>query len=1195
MRILPKRRILRIACLLFFGLLAMLAALSAFCVWLLTTTGGLEFSLRLAAYASDDRLQASGASGRLLGPFRLARLTWAEDAPITLSDVEIDWSPAELQNGVLAIARARVARLEIAPRPADAPEPPPERLTLPFSLMLTQLEIAQLDYGRTPLARNIVARATSDGRTHTFAARFSRDDLNFDLTGQLSGEGDLPLSATLAIDAAATLAGKRHALTLRLLADGPLAALPITGELQDDAGGGGHFSATLTPFAAQPITALQARIQDFDPSHWLPSLPQAKLDILADAALQDRQLSGQFELRNKLRGKLHNKPSGAPDARALPFLPLEAARGNFVWRDDETLEFPHLDIRFPGQGRYQGRLAFKRPTLDIEGEATHIDPRHFMRQQLPAGQFAARFHLLLNLDEQQGQHALQLDFTLPPSALAGQTLQGQGHLRYAAARFHNVDIDLRLGPNHARLKGALGAAKDALEVAITAPRLEIPPFVGDLEARLTLSTPAGHLGAPFIKGSASSNRLALPDDITLQDLRLQSDFNLQALFGATHNQDFSFTLSLAQLKSRAGELRAGALALSGRPDAHRLTLEADLAAPSAGAGHLRLALSGGLAGAHSTSHNTSRTTSQNTPRNAQHNTSQNAPHNTLQHWRGALEQLQFESPGDANNPAARITLTAPAALTVDTRRFTLEQASLQGNVGGAPWLASLEGLVYPFEAEAPLQGELRLQSDNLAWAAALIGPGYRTGGRLKAELKLAGVNTAPRWQGFIHADALTFLAPDLGLRLESGQLRLAFDERVLRLESFQFTNPRAPLPQKLDRDQRESLRPLAEAPGHIRGQGFLRLTEEATATAPDDIADGQLEFHLEKLGVMQKPEQWLALSGTGRLQLGAQQAKRRRLNLDAKLNVDGGYWRLADMGAPQLSDDVIVTRAAPDGRAPSEGATSLHTNLAVDIDLGSKLYFVGAGVYSRLRGALRIQGARGEPPRATGSIRVADGRFDAYGQRLEIEQGTLTFNGLVQNPVLNIRALRKQQAVEAGVSITGTAQKPVIRLISEPNVPDAEKLSWLVLGEAPDEQSGADYAALLTAAQAILGGQEDGPGSALADLQRALGVNISMGKAGQRQAPASQVAQSGGFGGNHIDNSAQVQVVRIGTRLADGLTLSYEQSLAGTESVLKLTYALTRRLSLVGQTGSDNALDLFYNFQFGRRKPDISRQDAESP
>ena len=42
----------------------------------------------------------------------------------------------------------------------------------------------------------------------------------------------------------------------------------------------------------------------------------------------------------------------------------------------------------------------------------------------------------------------------------------------------------------------------------------------------------------------------------------------------------------------------------------------------------------------------------------------------------------------------------------------------------------------------------------------------------------------------------------------------------------------------------------------------------------------------------------------------------------------------------------------------------------------------------------------------------------------------------------------------------------------------------------------------------------------------------------------------------------------------------FEQSLAGAESIVKLTHQLGERLSVVARGGTNNAVDLFYTFTF---------------
>ncbi len=114
------------------------------------------------------------------------------------------------------------------------------------------------------------------------------------------------------------------------------------------------------------------------------------------------------------------------------------------------------------------------------------------------------------------------------------------------------------------------------------------------------------------------------------------------------------------------------------------------------------------------------------------------------------------------------------------------------------------------------------------------------------------------------------------------------------------------------------------------------------------------------------------------------------------------------------------------------------------------------------------------------------GQYEGYGQQLEIERGILNFQGAPGNPALNIRALRKGLAVEAGVDVTGTVASPQVRLVSEPNVPDSEKISWLVLGRESDQVGSADATLLLSAAGAIFGG--DGSRNIPRELVQGLGL-----------------------------------------------------------------------------------------------------------
>lgn len=1228
-----RRLLLRLAAALGLGSLV-LASGSA---WLLGTESGLQAALGAASQLSGGQLQVEGARGRLLGPLQLEQLRWHGQDQVQLQALELDWRPEALLAGQVHIQRLGLGALRLTPGPASNAAPP-EQLTLPLGLQVDSLELGALYLGEdeTPLITALEARLESDGQQHRLAQlEFQAGSLTLTASGQLEGQAPMQLQAQ------ARLTGQlaEHPLELSLTAAGPLARLPLQGELQADGKElqTGRLEALLTPFAPQPLERLKLSLRGLDPARWQAGAPQARLDLEAD--LQPRRGNGaELALGGEIR--LENQQPAGLDRQGLP---LSSLRAGFHWQGRQ-LALQDLEVRFPGQGSYRGRLALdlglglgKSPeqgrTLSLSGQLAGLDPAR-LSAAWPRGRLEGSFASRIQLAPSWAESRLALEFQLRNSRLAGQACSGQGRLELAGERLQGVDLQLAAGPNRATARGDLGRREDRLQLDIQAPRLDslgLPGQLGgDLEARLQLS---GALAAPLANGSARSHRLTLPGGLQTREL------SLETRLGSQPGDPFEARLQLDSLESPQGRLRQLQLNLSGQRRQHRLELAAELQLEGKSplsAARLQAAASGSF----------------------RENLKENS-------WQGQLEQLRLTPAGQP--PLAQ--LAAPAPLSLGPGRFGLGPALLNGQLEGAAWQARLTRLerqgqrwqsagqlqalplgpllarVLPPPARTSLrldgewdlalggkpQGSLRLsrrdgdlqlgagpgtalglsrlqlglnlegqprlelqasgerlgqlqasarlaatdplggpwsgrvdaRMADLAWLSPLLGPAFQLGGRLEAAATLAGTPQQPRLQGSLRGEALHLRALDQGLRLESGQLHLVFDEQQLRLEQFAFASPHGPLPRALDRDQQQALEAISARPGRITGQGQLRFGGDT---------GGELEFRLERLGVVQKPDQWVALSGQGQLRLTGQ-----ALEAGAQLQVDGAYWQLADAGAPQLSDDVVVRRAS----APAPAPRSFNTSLDLSVDLGRAFHFAGAGVKSRLRGALRLQGKGQEPPRATGTIRTVDGRFDAYGQQLDIDQGILSFNGLVQNPGLNIRAMRRNQAVEAGVSITGTARKPVIKLVSTPNVPDAEKLSWLVLGEAPEQRSGTDYGTLLTAANAILGGQERGPGSILAELQKALGVNVSLARGSNGPAATSQVASSAGFGSSSSDGTATGQVLRVGTRLGSGLTLSYEQSLAGTESVVKLTLALGRRLSLVGQAGTDNAIDLFYNFRFG--------------
>jgi translocation and assembly module TamB len=191
-------------------------------------------------------------------------------------------------------------------------------------------------------------------------------------------------------------------------------------------------------------------------------------------------------------------------------------------------------------------------------------------------------------------------------------------------------------------------------------------------------------------------------------------------------------------------------------------------------------------------------------------------------------------------------------------------------------------------------------------------------------------------------------------------------------------------------------------------------------------------------------------------------------------------------------------------------------------------------------------------------VQAENGTYQAYGQKLEIERGLVSFTGPVENPRLDILALRPNLDVRVGVSVGGTALSPRVRLYSEPEMADADKLSWLVLGRAPEGLGRADTALLQHAAMALLAGEGDsGPDKVL----HALGLDDL------------SVRQEG-------EGELRSTVVSLGKQLSRRWYVGYERGVNSTAGSWQLIYRIAQRFTLRAQSGEDNALDLIWTWRW---------------
>jgi translocation and assembly module TamB len=432
--------------------------------------------------------------------------------------------------------------------------------------------------------------------------------------------------------------------------------------------------------------------------------------------------------------------------------------------------------------------------------------------------------------------------------------------------------------------------------------------------------------------------------------------------------------------------------------------------------------------------------------------------------------------------------------------------------------------------QAPLSGHLLLHSDDLSWLGPILDSNLQSGGRLNLDADLTGTLEYPRLQGEAQGDALSLAFLNQGIRLEQGELKARFDPDAVHIDRLVFSAPYLASPSdSLLADYR-----LPAGSGSLSASGQIDLKGDGS----------DLKITAERLPLAQRADRWIIASGTGHARYA-----HKILMLDGNIRADAGLINQLVTDRPSLSEDVHIV-----GQEPASRAGPL-TSVNAILDLGDHFYIRAAGFEGRLAGQLNVHGEPGELMHVTGSIAAQDGVFNAYGQSLQVERGIVNFQGPLDDPGLNILAVRKGLDVEAGVEVTGTVRHPTVRLVSTPNVPDAEKLSWIVLGRVPDT-SGVDSALLLAAAGSILGGQSGG------HLGKSLGIDeISL----SQQAGA---------------DSQPIQKMTVGKQLSSRARISYEQSLNEVGSTAIFTYTLTPRINIVTRTGTEDAVDIFYTFRF---------------
>lgn len=346
--------------------------------------------------------------------------------------------------------------------------------------------------------------------------------------------------------------------------------------------------------------------------------------------------------------------------------------------------------------------------------------------------------------------------------------------------------------------------------------------------------------------------------------------------------------------------------------------------------------------------------------------------------------------------------------------------------------------------------------------------------------------------------------------------------------------------------------------GHTNDQQQLQFRASASSGDGDLVIRGhtllnaksgwptELSIQGKDLEVARIPE--AVVHASPDLKLEIQQGK-----LDVRGNVHIPYARLQPRdisSSVTVSNDVVIVG----GDAMPEAAWEISSHIR--LTLGDRVSFYGFGFEGRFSGSLLLTDRPGKLTTTVGELTIPEGRYRAYGQRLDITDGRLLFSGgPLSNPGLDIRAVRVTGSVTAGIKLRGSLNQPVLELFSEPAMGETDALSYLLLGRPIENTSSKEGATMAKAALALglAGGDK---------FARLIGDRFGLDEMRLESSDAGDQAS-----------------LVMGRYLSPKLYISYGVGLVEAFNTFAVRYQLSEKWQLKAESGEYQGADLFYTIE----------------
>ncbi|WP_339499612.1 translocation/assembly module TamB domain-containing protein [Pseudomonas canadensis] len=433
--------------------------------------------------------------------------------------------------------------------------------------------------------------------------------------------------------------------------------------------------------------------------------------------------------------------------------------------------------------------------------------------------------------------------------------------------------------------------------------------------------------------------------------------------------------------------------------------------------------------------------------------------------------------------------------------------------GGKLGELMLQAQINPLPKNKPITGNFSLVGLDLAVARPFVPMVETLSGRLNGSGRISGGLLAPQVNGNVNLVGGEISGPELPISLEGLNV-----QALIAGESVQLNG---------------GWRSGKSGQGSLKGQ-----IDWGQALAVDlSLQGSQLPVTVEPYAVLEvAPDLKISL-------------KNDKLAIAGKVHIPRGDITVRELppSTVKVSDDTVII-----GSQTEEGKPPMAMAMDIDVVVGEdKLNFSGFGLTAKVQGQVHI----GDNMDTRGELWLNDGRYRAYGQKLDVRRARLLFAGPLDQPYLDIEAIRKTDDVIAGIRLSGSAEQPTTQIFSEPAMSQEQALSYLVLGR-PLSTTGEDNNML---AQAALGLGLMGSAGVTSDLAKNLGIQ-------------DFELDTQGSGNN-------TAVVASG-KITEKLSLRYGVGVFEPASTIALRYLLSKKVYLEVASGVASSLDIFYKRDF---------------